>query len=139
MTKVHIISPVYFSDKNVVGNEAEELTEKICRCIADNSYSNNVNRIFVFLLSTPIEILEKDLCFESVQHVSTRKYVVIQKRIDYSGYLQATSEERQKYLVANLLSGVKDISKEAQLDYEKFENDVLKSLDYTKEDIEMIY
>lgn len=139
LTKIYMISPVYYSDKNDIGNEAEEIAKKLSSYMVDKSYSKEVERIFVFPMSAPVEIIEKDLCFESVQYAKDTKYIVLQKRINYKKYLNANLEEKQKYLVANLLKGIEEISKEAKINYEDFEKDALMCLDYTKEEIGLFY
>lgn len=142
LTKVYMISPIYYSDINEVGNEAEEVAEKISKYVVDKSYGEDINRIFVFPMAAPDEIYEKNLFFENLQYEKRGKYAIIEKRIDYEKYLNASSEDKKKYLVANLLAGIKELpeiatlNKRVELDYERFEKDVLMCLDYSKEDIE---
>lgn len=130
-----INAPSYYKNIYGIDNEIYCLCTKISNFMKEKNYSELIDKIGMTPIVAPEDIIKKGQWKEEVQYNIKSNLIIVKKYINYDRYVKASIEEKKKLIVANILKSIKTIQRKGKINYLQFEEDLLKFLGYTKEEI----
>lgn len=129
-----IKAPSYYSKHYELDKEIIDICNDISLYMQKKSYSNIINRIEVFPVVAPQELLDEGLWKEWVKVSKGINRATSFKHIDYNSYINGTVEERKKLTIQCVIEAIWDIKKKSgtKFNAEQFEKDLLEFMGYRK-------
>ena len=130
-----INAPSYYKNIYGIDDEIYCLCKEIINFMNDKNYSDLINRIGMTPIVAPDDMIQKGQWKEEVQYNIKSNLIIVKKHINYDRYVEGSIEEKKKLMIANILKSIKTIHRKGKINYLQFEEDLLKFLGYTKEEI----
>jgi len=130
-----INAPSYYKNIYGIDDEIYCLCKEISNFMNDKNYSDLIDRIGMTPIVAPDDIIQKGQWKEEVQYNIKSNLIIVKKHINYDRYVEGSIEEKKKLMIANILKSIKTVHRKGKINYLQFEEDLLKFLGYTKEEI----
>ena len=123
---LNINSPAYYSEIYGVNDAVYNLCKEIRLFVKDKSYSDKVNVIGLCPIVSPGSEIDK--WKEEIKYDLKFSMVIIWKKIDYNLFISSDDHGKCKLMLKCIFDSIKQVSKKCELDFNKFENDILSFL-----------
>lgn len=127
--QVSINSPAYYSNEYGVDNEIYWMCREISKFMKDKNYSEKIETIGIVPIVAPKELIDRGLWKEDVSYDMKFKLAYVSKWIEFDEYNSSNTDGKKLLIVKNILESVKSISRKGNLDYDKFQKDLLEFLE----------